>query len=72
MVTYVTDRPGGFSVSEVADLTLASQRLPVLVDMHSQKRHLPQRVQCVSGRQDGSRLNSGVYRDWQMHQDFCT
>jgi hypothetical protein len=33
----VTDRPGGFSVSEVADLTLVSQRLPVLVDMHSQK-----------------------------------
>lgn len=37
MVTYVTDRPGGFTESEIADLTRVSQRLPVLVDMHSQK-----------------------------------
>src|SRR5712691_11783116 len=37
MVSYVTDRPGGFTEPEIADLTRVSQRLPVVADMYSQR-----------------------------------
>ena len=37
MVSYVTDRPGGFAEPEIADLTRVSQRLPVVADMYSQR-----------------------------------
>ena len=37
MVSYVTDRPGGFTELQVADVTGVSQRLSVLVDMFSQR-----------------------------------
>jgi adenylate cyclase len=37
MVTYVTDRVGGFSEQEIIDLTRISQRLAVVFDMYSQR-----------------------------------
>jgi adenylate cyclase len=37
MVSYLTDRPGGFTEAEIGDLTRVSQRLAVVVDMHSQR-----------------------------------
>jgi hypothetical protein len=37
-VTYATDRIGGFTAQEISDLTRASQRPPLLADLHSQRR----------------------------------
>jgi adenylate cyclase len=36
MVTFVTDRPGGFNNSELADLTRAAHRLSIITDRHNQ------------------------------------
>jgi hypothetical protein len=36
MVTFVTDRPGGFTANEIDDLARVGQRLAVVVDRHSQ------------------------------------
>jgi adenylate cyclase len=38
MVTFVTDRPGGFTANEIEDLARVGQRLAVVVDLHSQRR----------------------------------
>ncbi len=38
MVTYVTDRTGGFTPQEIADLRRVSQRLALLADFSSQRR----------------------------------
>jgi adenylate cyclase len=59
LVTYVTDRPGGFSVSEVADLTLVSQRLPVLVDMHSQRAISRNVLDAYLGAKTGPKVLEG-------------
>jgi len=37
MLTYVTDRPGGFTADEIADMTRISQRVAVLCDIHGQR-----------------------------------
>src|SRR5262249_35326023 len=37
MVSYVTDRPGGFTEQKFANLERLSHRLPVLIDMHNQR-----------------------------------
>src|SRR5260370_34950998 len=62
MVTYVTDRPGGFTESEVADLTRVSQRLPVLVDMHSQKAISRKRLNAYLGAKTGPKVLEGQVR----------
>ena len=36
MVTFVTDRPGGFTDSELTDLARAGQRLSIITDRHNQ------------------------------------
>src|ERR1700719_1038592 len=38
MVTYVTDRAGGFTDREIADLKCVTRRLALLVDLRSQRR----------------------------------
>src|SRR6266542_619779 len=62
MVTYVTDRPGGFTESEVADLTGASQRLPVLVDMHNQRAISRNVLNAYLGAKTGPRVLAGQIR----------
>jgi adenylate cyclase len=62
MVTYVTDRPGGFTESEIADLTRVSQRLPVLVDMHSQKAIARNLLNAYLGAKTGPRVLAGQIR----------
>jgi len=62
MVTYVTDRPGGFTESEVADLTRVSQRLPVLVDMHSQKAISRNVLNAYLGAKTGPKVLEGQIR----------
>jgi adenylate cyclase len=62
MVTYVTDRPGGFTESEIADLTRVSQRLPVLVDMHSQKAISRNVLNAYLGAKTGPKVLEGQIR----------
>jgi adenylate cyclase len=62
MVTYVTDRPGGFTESEIADLTRVSQRLPVLVDMHSQKAISRNVLNAYLGAKTGPKVLGGQIR----------
>jgi adenylate cyclase len=62
MVTYVTDRPGGFTESEIADLTRVSQRLPVLVDMHSQKAISRNVLNAYLGAKTGPKVLEGEIR----------
>jgi adenylate cyclase len=62
MVTYVTDRPGGFTETEVADLTRVSQRLPVLVDMHNQRAIARNVLNAYLGAKTGPRVLAGQIR----------
>jgi adenylate cyclase len=62
MVTYVTDRPGGFTESEIADLTRVSQRLPVLVDMHSQRAISRNVLNAYLGAKTGPKVLEGQIR----------
>jgi adenylate cyclase len=62
MVTYVTDRPGGFTESEIVDLTRVSQRLPVLVDMHSQKAIFRNVLNAYLGAKTGPKVLAGQIR----------
>ena len=62
MVTYVTDRPGGFTESEIADLTRVSQRLPVLVDMHNQKAISRNVLNAYLGEKTGPKVLAGQIR----------
>ena len=36
MVTFVTDKPGGFTDSELTDLARVGQRLSIITDRHNQ------------------------------------
>jgi adenylate cyclase len=62
MVTYVIDRPGGFTESEVGDLTRVSQRLPVLVDMHNQKAISRNVLNAYLGAKTGPKVLEGQIR----------
>ncbi len=62
MVTYATDRPGGFTESEIADLTRVSQRLPVLVDMHNQKAISRNVLNAYLGAKTGPKVLEGQIR----------
>ena len=62
MMTYVSDRPGGFSDREIADLTRISERLSVLADMHSQKHIAENVLIAYLGRQTGPRVLDGHIR----------
>jgi adenylate cyclase len=62
MVTYVSDRPGGFSDSEIADLKRLSERLSVVADMHSQKHIAENVLIAYLGRQTGPRVLAGDIR----------
>jgi adenylate cyclase len=59
MVSYVTDRPGGFTDSEVADVTGVSQRLPVLLDMFSQRAIARNVLSAYLGSKTGPKVLDG-------------
>jgi adenylate cyclase len=62
MVTYVSDRPGGFSERQIADLMRISELLSLLIDMHSQ-RHIAENVlNAYLGPQTGPRVLAGQIR----------
>src|SRR5215469_11009424 len=62
MVTYVSDRPGGFSEAEIANLKRISELLSVLVDMHNQKHIAENVLIAYLGPQTGPRVLAGQIR----------
>ena len=62
MVTYVTDRPGGFAEPEIAELTRVSQRLPVLIDMHNQRAISRNVLNAYLGAKTGPKVLAGQIR----------
>jgi adenylate cyclase len=59
MVSYVTDRAGGFSEEEVSNLTRISQRLSVVFDMHSQRAIVRNLLNAYLGAKTGPRVLDG-------------
>ena len=64
MVTYVTDRPGGFTVREISDLTRVSQRLSLLADLRQQRLYRHQHPQRLSRPQDWPKVLEGQILAW--------
>jgi adenylate cyclase len=62
MLSYVTDRPGGFSESEVARLLPVSQRLAIVADLHSQRAISQNLLSFYLGPKTGPRVLAGQIR----------
>jgi adenylate cyclase len=62
MVTYVTDRTGGFTAQEIADLTRVSQRLGLLADLRSQRRIASNILDAYLGPKTGPKVLAGQIR----------
>jgi adenylate cyclase len=62
MVTYVTDRTGGFTAGEIADLTRVSQRLALLADLRSQRRIASNILDAYLGPKTGPKVLAGQIR----------
>jgi adenylate cyclase len=62
MVTYVTDRTGGFTAREIADLTRVSQRLALLADLRSQRRIASNVLDAYLGPKTGPKVLAGQIR----------
>ena len=62
MVTYVTDRTGGFTAQEIADLTRVSQRLALLADLRSQRRIAGNILDAYLGPKTGPKVLAGQIR----------
>jgi adenylate cyclase len=62
MVTYVTDRSGGFSEKEISDLTRVSQRLSLLADLRNYRRIASNILAAYLGRKTGSKVLAGEIR----------
>lgn len=62
MATYVTDRPGGFSNDEIAQLKSVTERLSVLADMHSQRQIAENVLKAYLGPQTGPLVLAGKIR----------
>jgi adenylate cyclase len=62
MATYVTDRTGGFTAREIADLTRVSQRLALLADLRSQRRIASNILDAYLGPKTGPKVLAGQIR----------
>ena len=62
MATYVTDRTGGFTAREIADLTRVSQRLAQLADLRSQRRIASNILDAYLGPKTGPKVLAGQIR----------
>jgi adenylate cyclase len=62
MAAYVTDRPGGFSEQEIADLTAVSERLSIAADMNSQRQIAENVLKAYLGAQSGRKVLAGQIR----------
>jgi len=62
MAACVSDRPGGFSEREIADLTAVSERLSVVADMNSQRQVDENVLKAYLGQQTGRKVLAGQIR----------
>jgi adenylate cyclase len=62
MAVYVTDRPGGFSEREIADLSVVSERLSIVADMKSQRQIAENVLKAYLGPQTGRKVLDGQIR----------
>lgn len=62
MATYVTDRPGGFTETEIADLTRVSQRLGLLADLRNHRRIAGNILAAYVGSKTGLKVLAGQIR----------
>ena len=62
MVTFVTDRPGGFAANEIDDLARMAQRLAVVVDRHSQWWITRNVLSAYLGERTGPKVLAGQIR----------
>ena len=62
MVTYVTDRPGGFTRNEIADITRVSQRVAVVCDIQGQRWIATNVLNAYLGPKTGPRVLAGQIR----------
>jgi adenylate cyclase len=62
MVTFVTDRPGGFAANETDDLVRMAQRLAVVVDRHSQWWITRNVLSAYLGERTGPKVLAGQIR----------
>ena len=59
MVTFVSDRVGGFSENEISDLTRVSQRFSLLADLRNQRRISSNILAAYLGSKTGSKVLAG-------------
>jgi adenylate cyclase len=62
MVTYVTDRAGGFTAQEISDLTRVSQRLSLLADLRNHRRIASNILNAYLGPKAGPKVLAGQIR----------
>ena len=62
MVSYTTDRPGGFSDEEIAQLRAVSDRLAILADTHIQRQIAENVLIAYLGPQSGPMVLAGKIR----------
>jgi adenylate cyclase len=64
-VTFVADRPGGFTDGEVADMRRVAELLPVVVDLHSLRSIASNLLSAYLGPMTGPRVLAGQIRRGQ-------
>jgi len=62
MVTYVTDRSGGFTAQEISDLTRVSLRLSLLADLRNHRRIASNILTAYLGAKAGPKVLAGQIR----------
>jgi adenylate cyclase len=62
MATYVTDRLGGFTASEISDLTRVSHRLGLLADLRNHRRIASSILDAYLGSKTGPKVLAGQIR----------
>ena len=62
MVTYVTDRSGGFTAQEISDLSRVSHRLPLLADVYMHRRIARNILDAYLGATTGLKVLEGQIR----------
>jgi len=62
MVTYVTDRIGGFTAQEISDLKRVTRRLPLFADLRNHRRIASNILNAYLGPKTGPRVLAGQIR----------
>ena len=62
MLTFVTDRPGGFTDDEIADLTRVGKRMSIVADRHNQWAITHNLLAAYLGAKTGPHVLSGEIR----------